>query len=131
MTKCKKSKPSRFSRNTMAKTTHAEAKNIKRIKYPRKSDLKNSLRIFVWKPIIVKKTGAGNKNNCRYSPRVPSGLLQPGENFSKNIPVIPNNNKNTKNKIFTFFENNSNFPLLHNNSTIIRNLRRAAILIIQ
>ncbi|MBL7144001.1 MAG: hypothetical protein ISS76_07195 [Phycisphaerae bacterium] len=115
----------------MAKTTHAEAKNIKRITYPWKSDLKNSLRIFVWKPIIANKTGAGNKNNCRYSPRVPSGLLQPGANFSKNIPVIPNNKENTKNKIFTFFENNSNFPLLHNNSTIIRNLRRAAILIIQ
>jgi len=104
----------------MAKTTHAEAKNIKRIKYPWKSDLKNSLRMFLWKPIIANKTAAGNKNNCRYSPRVPSGLLQPGANFSKNIPVIPNNKENTKNMIITFFENNSDFPLLHNNSTIIR-----------
>lgn len=104
----------------MAKTTLAEAKNIKRIKYPWKSDLKNSLRIFVWKPIIANKTAASNKNNCRYSPRVPSGLLQPGENISKNIPVIPNNNKNTKNMIFTFFENNLYFPLLHNSSTMTR-----------
>jgi len=115
----------------MAKTTQAEAKNIKRIKYPWKSDLKNSLRIFLWKPTIANKTGASNKNNCRYSPRVPSGLCQPGANFSKNIPVIPNNKENTKNMIFAFFENNSSCPLLFNNSTIIRDLRRTAILIIQ
>ena len=114
----------------MAVIIQAEAKNIKRIKYPWKSDLKNSLRIFLWKPIIANKTAASNKNNCRYSPRVRSGLLQPGARFSKNIPVIPNNKEKTKNMIFTFFDNNSNIPLLHNNS-IIWDLHRAAILISQ
>ncbi len=114
MAKYKKPKPLRFLPCTMAKTTNAEAKNIKRITYPWKSDLKNSLRIFLWKPIIANKTGTSNKNNCRYSPRVRSGLLQPGANFSKNIPVIPNNKENTKNMIFAFFENNSGFPLLNN-----------------
>jgi hypothetical protein len=113
----------------MAETANAVAKNIKRITYPWKSDLKNSLRIFLWKPIIANKTAASNKNNCRYSPRVPIGLCQPGENSSKNIPVIPNNKEKTKNMIFAFFENNSSCPLLFNNSTIIRDLRRAAILI--
>jgi len=115
----------------MAKTTDAEANNIKRIKYPWKSDLKNSLGMFLRKPIIANKKAAGTIDNCKYSPRVRSGLLHPGANLSKNIPVIPSNKKDTKNMISAFFETNSNFPLLHNNSGIIRDLMLAAILMIQ
>jgi len=115
----------------MAETTNAEAKKIRRITYPWKSDLKNSLRIFFWKPIIANKTAASNKKNCRHSPRVPIGLLQPEENIFKNIPVIPNNKENTKNMIFAFFENNSSYPLLFNNCAVIRDLGRTAIEIIQ
>ena len=112
MTSIKKVKVQIFPSNTMVEITQEEKTNIKRTAYPCKNDLKNSLHILFWKPIIANKIAANKKDNCRYSPRVPSGLFHPGANCSKQIPVIPSNKEKIKNMIFTFFENNSNFPLL-------------------
>jgi len=79
MTSIKKTETSfsRFSPSTIVKIAQEEATNIKRITYPWKSDLKNSLRILLWKPIITDKIAASKKDNCKYLPRVSSGLFQP------------------------------------------------------
>jgi hypothetical protein len=56
-----------------------------------------------------RRIAAGRKENIRYSPRVPSGLPQPGENFSRKIPITPRSIKKIKSAVLIFLGKNFNF----------------------
>ncbi len=96
-------------RATISRETLENAAKIKAIVYPCRRDLRNSFFILLWKPMTDRRIAAGRKENIRYSPRVPSGLPQPGENFSSKIPVTPRSIKKIKRTILIFLGNNLNF----------------------
>jgi len=95
---------------TIGREILENAATIKAIVYPCRSDLRNSLFMPLWKPMTDRRIAAGrNEKNIMYSPRVRSGLLQPGENFLRQIPVIPRSMKKIKRAIFIFLGKNFNF----------------------
>ena len=92
---------------TIGKETLENAAKIKVIVYPWRSDLRNLFFIVLWKPIMDRRIAAGrNEKNIRYSPRVRSGLPQPGEYFSRKIPVIPRSIKKSRRTILIFLGKN-------------------------
>ena len=102
----------RLPRITMGKETLENAAKIKVMVYPWRSDLRNLFFIPLWKPMTDNRIAAGRKKNIRYSPRVRSGLPQPEENFSRQIPVIPRSMKKIERAIFIFLGMNFNFMIL-------------------
>ena len=93
---------------------------IKAIVYPCRSDLRNSFFMPLWKPMTDRRIAAGrNEKNIMYSPRVRNGLLQPGENFLRQIPVIPRSMKKIKRTTFIFPGKNLNFIKPFNIATFI------------
>lgn len=93
---------------TTGRETLENAAKIKAIVYPCRSDLRNSFFMALWKQMTDRKIAAGRKENIWYSPSVRSGLPQPEENFSRQIPVIPRSIKKIKRAILIFLGKNLN-----------------------
>lgn len=105
----RKAIPPGLPRITIDRETLENAAKIKAIVYPCRRDLRNPFFILLWKPMTARRIAAGRKENIRNSPRVPSGLPQPGENFSRKIPITPRSIKKIKSAVLIFLGKNFNF----------------------
>jgi hypothetical protein len=91
--------------------------------------LRNSFFKPICKPMADRRIAADiNEKKNKYSPRVRSGLPQPEENFSRQIPVIPRSIKKIRRTILIFLGKNLKFiKPFHITSFVIPRLRACEV----